>query len=239
MTMFPEWPRAWCILRSLCALAVLGPCAGAGAQSDAGDSAPSVHVQPPSDAYLADVTASGTGCPAGTWFTGLAADGKSFITRFRGFHMFVHPGQTIAVRDCAISIRLNTPYAGSYALGNVYYTALVNLSAGVYARLEAAVFFLGARDQGTTTVLDVAGPQNRWYVTKVSESESPVRSGCGSAQTLGLHLTVTLRSTTTLGAGDVYENEFPSESEPGMTMIWKRCDPEPIEPSSSAPAPPT
>src|SRR5262245_48216078 len=58
----------------------------------------SIDVPNPSGAYFANVTANGSGCPAGTWTADISPDGKAFTVAFSAYEAIVNPGQPMQVK---------------------------------------------------------------------------------------------------------------------------------------------
>src|SRR5262245_56650539 len=90
-------------------------------QTEAITSATTVPVVNPSGVYFANITANGTGCPAGSWDAAISEDGKAFTVTFSQYETTVEPGQALSIKDCALGIDLQTPSGFSFAVSGFYY----------------------------------------------------------------------------------------------------------------------
>src|SRR5689334_16950522 len=97
---------------------VVGSIGAAGCAADGTDETPAhasealgdgVNVPNPSGAYFANITANGTGCPAGTWQAAISPDGAAFTVTFSGYEATMKPGDAFVVKDCTLAINLKTP----------------------------------------------------------------------------------------------------------------------------------
>ena len=73
------------VAMSLGMLALVAGCATNAEEIGTTDQALGVEVPNPSGAYVARVSANGTGCPAGTWDGAISPDGKTFTVTFSSY----------------------------------------------------------------------------------------------------------------------------------------------------------
>ena len=75
-----------------------------------------IEVPNPSGAYVAKITANGTGCPPGSWDANISEDGKAFTVTFNSYEAIVNPGQSFSIKDCTLGLDLKTPQGFSFAV---------------------------------------------------------------------------------------------------------------------------
>lgn len=93
------------------------------------------------------VTASGSGCPTGSWQTEVVPENNAFTITFNNYSIDIAPptGNQTAVKSlaCNISIRVRTPRDLSYAVTSFQYFGYANLVSGMKGTLSAAYAFTG------------------------------------------------------------------------------------------------
>lgn len=191
---------------------------------DAGVDAGTPDGGKPGGTFFSEVTANGTGCPAGTWQTTLGPDGKTFRTTFSAFEAAVDDVNTVAVRDCTISITYHSTSNLALTVDAVTFGGWVYLEPGVEARVQSNFYFQGAPDKGGEHVIDMVGPAERAF-TASNEKPARVKSRCGSEHTLNIRLTARLMNTEQpRGVGFLKVFDWPEPSSAaGVGIAWERC----------------
>ncbi|MET0342031.1 MAG: DUF4360 domain-containing protein [Polyangiales bacterium] len=221
---------------SLAALSAVGCASQADDQSvdGAGEAAEAQALQAPSSqttvkdpngAYFADVTANGTGCPAGTWTTSLSPDGQTFTTTFSAFEAEVDRSRAISIKDCNLSIKIHSPQGLSYTVEDFYYGGYLYLEPGVSARQQSNYYFQGSPDEGAEIVTDIEGPQDKSFLVQdTRENVNFVRSRCGEEQTLNVRATLRLRNSNPRGNGYINVAAIDGSTKLVLKLSWKRCN---------------
>jgi hypothetical protein len=93
------------------------------------------------------VTASGSGCPVGSWEAEMVPENNAFTITFNNYSIDVAPptGNQTAIKSlaCNISIKVRTPRDLSYAVTSFQYFGYANLAQGMKGTLYAAYAFTG------------------------------------------------------------------------------------------------
>src|SRR4051812_22208688 len=103
-----------------------------------------IGVPNPSGAYFAAVRANGSGCPKGSYDANISPDGQTFTVTFNAFEGSVEAGQSLAVKDCNLSIDLQSPQGLSFTVSSFLYQGYALLTEpGMSARQTAKYYFMG------------------------------------------------------------------------------------------------
>jgi hypothetical protein len=187
-----------------------------------------INVPNPSGAYFANVSANGTGCPAGTWDASISPDGQAFTITFSQYETQVSPGQALQVKDCTLAIDLHSPNGLSFAVSDFYYQGYSYLdSPGMTARQSAKYYFMGnpvpAREQRT----DLAGPYDDSYLFQDSILTGDwVWSPCGTQRRLNA-LTRLVLTNNAQKSGSGYLNNSSVDAQTRTLfrfgLSWRSC----------------
>ncbi len=127
--------------------------------------------RPDDEGYIADVIASGTGCPsADSWSADVAPDGQAFTVVFNQYEIELSPGTPKEKRVCRISLLLNSNRRRGFALGSFAFAGYAYLEDGMKATSEASYKFKNkaeSRAQGLGHVLsplELTGPYDNEYL---------------------------------------------------------------------------
>lgn len=152
-----------------------------------------ITVPDPNGVYFANISASGTGCPAGTWNARLSDDGLAFTITFSKYEVSASDTDTTDRRsaNCALVLKMNSPRGLSYAVSYISYSGLANLQSGVRAVHNTNYDFTGQniRANGATPrgarTRTINGPFDDSFVfeDKVTTNDI-VFSQCGTARDL-------------------------------------------------------
>jgi hypothetical protein len=189
-----------------------------------------VAVQPlvvpnPAEPYFAEVTANGTGCPAGTWTTTISDDGKTFTTIFSAYETFLEPGQTITIKDCQLGITLRSPQGLSFAVDSFYYQGYAFLDAGLTGRQTANYYFMGNPLNHAELRTDLRGPYDDSYLFQDAVGIADlVWSPCGVNR--NLNVTTRLRvqnNPRRTGTGYMNLTSIDATSRLVFRLAWRSC----------------
>ena len=193
------------------------------AADDGGSETVAAHIRrDPGGSYFAEVTANGTGCPAGTWDTQLSPDGQSFKLIFSAFEAEVDRTTAVSIKNCLVSIKLHSPQGLSYAVQDVYYGGYAYLEEGVEARMVSNTYFQGDPSRNQQPETTFGGPKDDTYLIQDTRNQieaEPVWSPCGVERNLNINTTLRLRNTS-----NPRRNGFVNVEEVfGLKLVWRRC----------------
>jgi hypothetical protein len=203
-------------------------CAGPAEDTGSSGQELGVDVPNPSGAYFANVTANGTGCPAGTWDAGISDDGKAFTVTFSGYETTVTPGQAFAIKDCTLSIDLRTPEGFSFSVSSFHYQGYATLDQpGMSAKQTAKYYFQGNPVPAKELRSDMAGPYDDSYVFSDDVGVADlVWSPCGASRTLEAQTRLVLQNNTAkTGSGYLNTSSVDGEVKTVLrfNLSWKKC----------------
>jgi hypothetical protein len=183
------------------------------------------HLVQPQGVYFADVTANGTGCPAGTWDVAVSADGETFTARFNAFEVQMEPGQPSAMKDCQLDIKLGSAEGLSYSVASFYYQGYAFLEKdGMQARHTAAYFFKGNKENKADGN-QMLGPFDDSYL--FADEVGPSRrvwSKCKRDETLHVKTALLLQNDgERTGAGYVNNTTVDASLSFNWKLQFKRC----------------
>lgn len=94
---------------------------------------------------IESVSATGLGCPRGSWTAETVPEGTAFTLTFSSFSIDAPPTTTPKVNQlaCNVSLKIRTPRSLSYAVTSFQYFGYANLAAGMKASLIADYAFTG------------------------------------------------------------------------------------------------
>lgn len=179
----------------------------------------------PQAVYFADVDASGTGCPPGTWDAAISEDGETFTLRFAAYEAIVAEGQRSSMKDCQIDVDLRSPEGLSYAVASFHYQGYVLLeNPGMTARQTASYAFQGERRSAADRDA-IAGPADESYLH--SDEVPPNRrvwSPCRRDGVLHVRTRLDVRNDPR-GTGNGFINVSTVDGAIGLQwkLVWRRC----------------
>lgn len=183
-------------------------------------------VPDPNTPYFAEVTANGTGCPAGTWATTISEDGLTFTTTFSAYEAMLEPTQSIAIKDCQLGIKLHSPQGLSFAVDSFYYQGYAWLdSAGMTARQTANYYFMGNPLNHAELRTDLRGVYDDDYLFQddvgiVDLAWSP----CGVERNLNVTTRLRIQNNPRrTGTGYLNLTSVDAASRLVFRLAWRRC----------------
>jgi hypothetical protein len=179
----------------------------------------------PNTPYFAEVTANGTGCPAGTASTSISDDGKTFTTTFSAYEAMIEPNRSIAIKDCQLGIKLHSPQGLSFAVDSFYYQGFAWLDPGVTGRQTANYYFMGNPLNHAELRTDLRGPYENSYLFQDDVGIADlVWSPCGVER--NLNVTTRLRvqnNPRRTGTGYMNLTSVDGASRLVFRLAWRRC----------------
>lgn len=192
---------------------------------DVGVSAQPLVLPDPNGVYFAEVTANGTGCPAGTWDTAISEDGKTFTTTFSAYEAFLEPPRSVVVKDCQLGITLHSPQGLSYSVESFYYQGYAFLDPGVMGRQTANYYFMGNPVDHAELRTDLRGFYDDSYLFQDDVGIADlVWSPCGTER--NLNVTTRLRvqnNRQRTGTGYMNLTAVDAASRLILRLAWRTC----------------
>jgi hypothetical protein len=192
-------------------------------------SADEVQADPPSrhdeTADLPTIVAqksNGTGCPSGSVMASLAPDRKHMKIDFSFFEAAKPKNQSIAVKDCLVTIKLASEEAFAYTLEKVALSAFVLAEPGVDVQARLRAGFQGPPTEGEVQ-LKLSGPFDGWTTLEQDVSDGKQTSPCGVEHTLTFHATARVQGSRNRSG---YINLAAAVEQAGarLTLAPRRCD---------------
>ena len=219
----------------LCAAALIGCAADAGNEdqeidrenAEAALAAPAQttkELKDPNDVYFASVKANGTGCPAGTWNTELAADGKTFTTTFSAYETEVDRLTAVSVKDCNLAIKLHSPQGLSFSVQSFYYQGYAFLEKGQSARQTAQYYFQGDPVNAGNARTDIKGPYDDEYLFEDNVGiTDTVWSPCGTSRDLNIVTRLRLQNSSPKKDGYANLSSVDGTAKLVLKLAWREC----------------
>lgn len=189
-----------------------------------------VDVPNPSNAYFAKVNAFGSGCLPGTWEAGISPDGKAFTLTFNAYEAVVDPGQATSIKDCTISIDLQTPPGFSFSVSSFYYQGYADLDEpGMTAKQSAKYYFRGNPVPARELRTELSGPFSDSYMFSDHIGLADlVWSPCGASRTLNALTRIVVKNNQAkTGSGyvntAVADGEIRTPLKFTFGLDWKQC----------------
>lgn len=196
-------------------------------------------VPDPNGAFIAEVKANGTGCPAGTWRSAIAADGRAFVTYFDAYYVSIDQSTQYGLKDCTLAIALHSPSGLSYTISDFYYEGYAWLPEGVSGRQMASYSFQGAPTRATEVQTDLVGTYDDPYLLQHTvETKNLVWSPCGLERTL--HVKTVLRVTNSTPRQSGYMSLADVNGEVKSKMVfelrYRKCNTGASDAAASVPS---
>jgi hypothetical protein len=153
-------------------------------------------------AKLVQVSANGTGCPAGSWKATLDASKKSFTVALSSYAAQLTTDGAQATKDCQLAIKLDERL--SYAVEALGYDAAATLGAGVEATASAEAYFQGDPSKSVSVSKQQLGPFSGTLALRENiAAAKQVWSTCGVDRDINVRTRIRLQNGTTRGTGSL------------------------------------
>jgi hypothetical protein len=175
-----------------------------------------------------NITANGTGCPAGSWDAAISPDGQTFTVTFSSYEAIMNPGQAIVVKDCTLGIDFHSPSGLSVAVSDFYYQGYALLdSPGMTGRQTAKYYFMGNPVPAREARSDMAGPHDDSYLFQDTIATADlVWSPCGATRRLNAQTRLVLQNNAQK-TGSAYLNTESVDGHTGIlfrwNFLWRGC----------------
>ena len=175
--------------------------------------------------YFAEVTANGTGCPAGTWNATISPDGQTFTATFNSYAAYVSPESAFAVKDCLLAIKLKSPQQLTYSVQSFRFSGFAYLQDGVTASQTATFYVQGNPGNSIEARQDLNGPFNSSYnLLAEAELGRKLWSPCSAERSLNVQTRLRLRNGEERGTGYINMAAATGQAKLVARISWRRCD---------------
>lgn len=153
------------------------------------------------------ITATGDGCPTGSWTLDKVPEGSAFTVTFEKYSIDAPATATptVTTLGCTLKLEILTPRNLSYAVTSFQFFGYANLSPGMKARLLAAYSFSGASVTPARKDFryDFPTPYDTTYaINDDAQTSAPVYTPCGAKASLEIKTSLILdRGTNTDAPG--------------------------------------
>jgi hypothetical protein len=211
------------------ALAACVAASGCAAPSgDSEESADSTGQADTGGVSFTNITANGTGCPAGTWDAAISPDGQTFTVTFSSYEAIMNPGQAIVVKDCTLGIDFHSPSGLSVAVSDFYYQGYALLdSPGMTGAQTAKYYFMGNPVPAREARSNLVGPHDDSYLFQDTiATVDLVWSPCGATRRLNAQTRLVLQNNAQK-TGSAYLNTESVDGHTGIlfrwNFLWRGC----------------
>jgi hypothetical protein len=222
--------RTYVVLSLASAVACSAPVSQDGAAAVGEELGSAIH--PAMDGgYVADVTAAGSGCPAGSWNALISPDGQTFTLLFSAYEVKVSPGQLFDIKQCLVNVGFRDPQGLplSFVLGEVTHQgyALLDTPGMRATRTSRYVFSAnGASAHGLTPptqFANIVGPYQSSYV-QTDDVFSGKWSPCASISNLVVDTNLMLQNDAQRrGSGYLNTATVDGALTVAFRIAWRHC----------------
>ena len=160
--------------------------------------------------YFVNVSAQGSGCPAGSWNVEVSPDGEVFTLTFSQYEIRLDPDETSSFKTlaCNLALYLNSPAGTSYAVTKLAYQGYLGIGRGMTAEQSAYYTFTGAGavnvdGPGIKSSKNVIrGPYDDTFLFEDNVSTTALNwSDCATERALLVETRLRLQNSTPKGGG--------------------------------------
>ena len=178
----------------------------------------------PNGVYFAEVTADGTGCPAGSWNTSISSDGQVFTMTFSAYEVQIGPELANATKDCALTMNIHSASEMSFAVLAVYYSGYALLDKGVDVRQTVRYGFHGSSADAGNSRKEFVGPYDADFVIQDDVGADKQKwSPCGAEHTLTASTQLTMKNGSPRASGYANMAAVDGSLRLELRLGWKGC----------------
>ncbi|KAK4118999.1 hypothetical protein N657DRAFT_582523 [Parathielavia appendiculata] len=177
---------------------------------------------PPSDIKILNVTAIGSGCPAGHAYVNVDATRTVFDIAFDEYIVSAGPGTSVSDsrKNCRISINLQFPSGYQFSVIETRFTGYASLSDGQTGTCRAGYTFAGDNRQEVVFQKNLVAPyEDNYNMIAGVGVESFSRCG-GTTAILNVNSEIRITPIST-----PYRGTMTVRNPYTATIQWRRCDP--------------
>jgi hypothetical protein len=180
--------------------------------------------------YVADVTAAGSGCPAGSWAAAVSPDGQTFTVTFSAFEVKVAPGQLFDIRQCVLNVDFRDPdgFPLSFVIGSIYHQGFGLLDSTGMRAARTTTYVFSGNGEGVlagspTKHADLVGPYDSSYV-QADSVFSGAWSPCASVSNLVVNSNLMLQNNSQkTGSGYLNAATVDGALTLAFRLAWRKC----------------
>lgn len=190
-------------------------------QQSSGNRGAPVAQRDAAGGFFAAVHANGTGCPAGSWDASISDDGQAFTIRFNAYETQVDETTPAVVKNCNISLKLESPKGLTFAIPTIYYSGYAFLEEGVKGTQSATYSF---RDTGLSVAQkprELVGPYDADFVFE--HGGNRVWAACGTRSVVNVNTQLRLQNTTSGKNGYMNIAAIDDNAKIIVTLAWRPC----------------
>lgn len=181
----------------------------------------------PSQVYIRNILANGSGCPIGSVGSDISPDAKAFTLTFSEYAAEIGPGIPLSEsrKNCQLSVAMNIPGGWSYTLLKVDYRGFAALDAGVVGQQRSTYYFQGASGRTNSGALftNIYGPTSRDFtISDDVEISDFVWSPCGVTRSLNINTEVRVSGRNGM-RGYITQDSIDGELSHTYRIAWRRC----------------
>jgi hypothetical protein len=178
--------------------------------------------EPPTETFLIDATAGGSGCLSGVESVTMAPDNSSLMVSYPNYQARVGVGavSTDSRKSCQVAVTVHAPEDVTFMVSAVDTTEYASVAQGASVQDWGNTYFQG-QPQTAPLTHTISGPfDSEWVHTKTIPVASIVWAPCGAPRTLALN--TELRAL--LGTSDYKTTTSSISMESAVYhLVWAPC----------------
>jgi hypothetical protein len=179
---------------------------------------------------VVSASASGSGCPQGTWTSELSEDRTVITFGFDAFQTYIGPGTVVSDRSKNCQLHLNLKYPGGFQFAVIEstYHGYAQLEKGITGTFYSTYYFSQDAKATTTTRTSIEGG-GTWAAGQVYTKQdqvpttSTIWSPCGAEGLLNINNRVALTSTNATASGQISDDDATVALTQQVHFAWQEC----------------
>jgi hypothetical protein len=181
--------------------------------------------------YIADVTAAGNGCPAGSWNAAVSDDGLAFTLTFSAYEVKVAPGQLVDVKQCVVNVAFRDVDGQpmSFSFGQVVHQGYAFLDRGGMRAARRTSYVFSANGKGIpgatpSQTANIPGPISDSWLQADDVFPAGVWSPCAAVSNLVVGTSLMLQNDSRKsGSGYINTSTVDGAMTLDFELAWRRC----------------
>ncbi|KAK4151706.1 hypothetical protein C8A00DRAFT_35657 [Chaetomidium leptoderma] len=208
-------------MRSIFGLLLAGAVSAVSAAVTPGRDTLGIVAPSPGEIKIINVTAIGSGCPAGHAYVNVDATGTIFDVAFDQYIVSAGPGSTVSDsrKNCRISINLKFPSGYQFSVIETRFTGYASLSSGQTGTCRAGYTFSGDNTQEVVFQKNILAPyEDNYNMLAGVGIESFSRCG-GTTAILNVNSEIRITPIST-----PYRGTMTVRAPHTTELKWRRCE---------------
>jgi len=184
----------------------------------------------PSQITISSATASGNGCPQGSFSTTISTDKTVVTFGFDGFQTYIGPGTAVSdhTKNCQIHLSLKYPGGFNFAVVDATYHGYAQLDDGVTGTFLSTYYFSQDASATVTTQTTISGG-GLWAAGQVYTkadtvpTASYIFSPCGANGILNVNNRIALTAKNTSVSGTISDDDATVAFTHTVHLQWFQC----------------